>query len=56
MATSERPLVVYPNSTAAEQPLKANPSGSFGPVIAVVAVILALTVAACIIGHFCARR
>ncbi|PKU63311.1 hypothetical protein MA16_Dca013355 [Dendrobium catenatum] len=55
MSSSQRTLVVYPNSTSA-QPLNSNEKGSFGPLIAVVSVILVLTVAACIIGHFCARR
>ncbi|KAK8948396.1 hypothetical protein KSP39_PZI005310 [Platanthera zijinensis] len=55
MSWGQRTVVVYPNSTSAH-PSNAKGTGSFGPVIAVVSVILVLAVAACIIGHFCARR
>ncbi|KAI3906754.1 hypothetical protein MKW92_044938 [Papaver armeniacum] len=49
------PPIIYPNTTTA-QPASHHSKGSFGPVFAVLAGVLVLSVVACIIGQICARR
>ncbi|MCL7041264.1 hypothetical protein MKW94_012955 [Papaver nudicaule] len=49
------PPIIYPN-TVTGQPASHRSRGSFGPVFAVLAVVVVLSAVACIIGQICARR
>lgn len=52
---SSFPPIIYPN-TATAQPASHHSRGSFGPVFAVLAVVVVLSAIACIVGQICARR
>ncbi|KAI3866055.1 hypothetical protein MKX03_025890 [Papaver bracteatum] len=52
---SSFPPIIYPN-TATAQPASHHSRGSFGPVFAVLAVVVVLSAIACIIGQICAHH
>ncbi|KAL0357922.1 UNVERIFIED_CONTAM: hypothetical protein Scaly_1477900 [Sesamum calycinum] len=47
---------VYPNPVMTTQPDSSHSDGSFGPVFAVLAVIVVVSTVACVLGRLCSRR
>ncbi|OVA16999.1 hypothetical protein BVC80_9043g43 [Macleaya cordata] len=54
MSLSPPAAVVYPNAVTTQP--TSHSKGSFGPVFAVLAVVIVLSAIACFIGQLCARR
>lgn len=46
----------YPNPEITKQPNSSHSNGSFGPVFAVLAVIVVISAVACVLGRLCSKR
>ncbi|KAK4429832.1 hypothetical protein Salat_1283900 [Sesamum alatum] len=53
---SQPNYAVYPDPVMTTQPDSSHSNGSFGPVFAVLAVIVVVSTVACVLGRLCSRR
>ncbi|KAI3467534.1 hypothetical protein Pfo_024197 [Paulownia fortunei] len=51
-----QPVEVYPNPVMTRQPDSSHSNGSFGPVFAVLAVIVVISAVACVLGRLFSKR
>ncbi|KAL8534178.1 hypothetical protein ACS0TY_010253 [Phlomoides rotata] len=51
-----QPVEEYPNTVMTRQPDTSHSGGSFGPVFAVLAVIVVISAVACVLGRLCSKR
>ncbi|KAL1550835.1 hypothetical protein AAHA92_18750 [Salvia divinorum] len=51
-----QPIDAYPNPEMTDQASPSRSNGSFGPVFAVLAVIVVISAVACVLGRLCSKR